>query len=255
MNMKLKKSDVNILIILVGILIPVAVYFFVFNKYTEKTDALNASNAQLQQEVDYLQDLADHKEEYVQNTEAYLLNIEEIKTHFPAEYKPEDDILYIIGVEQQYGAGIPTIGMGSPSLISIEKPAVETVGAGAVEVAAESEEGDVVAEDAADNGLVPDFGLYSTSVSVRMTSNYNALKDIITKLNEDQNRKSIDSISVVFDADSGDLASSLVFSAYSLTGTDNTYETPVVPGVTYGTYDIFNSGAKAAVAAEIASEE
>ena len=30
MNMKLKKSDVNILIILVGILIPVAVYFFVY---------------------------------------------------------------------------------------------------------------------------------------------------------------------------------------------------------------------------------
>lgn len=254
MDMKLKKSDVNILIILAGILIPVAVYFFVFNKYTEQTDILNASNAQLQQEVDYLQDLADHKEEYVTNTETYNMNIEEIKTHFPAEYKPEDDILYIISVEQQYGAGIPTIGIGAPAYIGVDKPAVETVAEGTPDITIDEEgavEGDVVAEDAAAS-VVPDFGLYSTSVTVRMDSTYRSLKDIITKLNTDQYKKSVDSISVVFDANTGELASSLVFSAYSMTGTDATYSTPVVPGVTYGTSDIFNTGEKAAVAAAIA---
>ena len=31
--MKLKKSDVNILIMLLGILIPVGVYFFVYNPF------------------------------------------------------------------------------------------------------------------------------------------------------------------------------------------------------------------------------
>ena len=34
MNMKLKKSDVNILIMLLGILIPVAIYFFVYTSFT-----------------------------------------------------------------------------------------------------------------------------------------------------------------------------------------------------------------------------
>ena len=254
MNMKLKKSDVNILIILFGILIPVAVYFFVFTKYTEKTASINSENAKLQEEVDYLQDLADHKEEYVANTETYLLNIEEIKTHFPAEYKPEDDILYIIGVEQQYGAGIPTIGMSTPSLISIEKPAAETVSEGS-EGEEFTDEGDVVEEDSVETSVVPDFGLYSTTVSVRMGSSYRALKDIITKLNSDGDRKSIDSLSVVFDSNSGELSSSLIFSAYSLTGTDKSYETPVVPGVNYGTPDIFNTGEKSAAAAALAATE
>ena len=96
MNMKLKKSDVNILIMLLGILIPVGVYFFVYNSYTEKTAAMNASNEVLQSEVDYLQDLADHKQQYIDDTAAMQIQIEEIKTHFPVEYKPEDDILYII---------------------------------------------------------------------------------------------------------------------------------------------------------------
>ena len=63
MNMKLKKSDVNILIMLLGILIPVAIYFFVYTSFTEKTAAMNADNETLQTEVDYLQDLADHKQQ------------------------------------------------------------------------------------------------------------------------------------------------------------------------------------------------
>ena len=73
--MKLKKSDVNILIMLLGILIPVGVYFFVYNSYTEKTAAMNASDEVLQSVVDYLQDLADHKQQYIDDTAAMQIQI------------------------------------------------------------------------------------------------------------------------------------------------------------------------------------
>ena len=85
MNMKLKKSDVNILIMLLGILIPVAIYFFVYTSFTEKTAAMNADNETLQTEVDYLQDLADHKQQYIDDTAAMQIQIDEIKSRFPAE--------------------------------------------------------------------------------------------------------------------------------------------------------------------------
>ena len=84
-----------------------------------------------------------------------------------------------------------------------------------------------------------------------MQSSYRSLKDIVTYINTDTDRKSIDSLSVVFDTETGLLASTMAFNAYSLTGTEKEYAAPQVSGVFYGTSDIFNTGEKsAAIAAE-----
>lgn len=246
MNMKLKKSDVNILIMLAGILIPVAIYFFVYTSFTEKTAAMNADNETLQTEVDYLQDLADHKQQYIDDTAAMQIQIDEIKSRFPAEYKPEDDIMYIIGVENDYGAEIPTIAMGTSSMIEVAAAAEETAEAPA--------EGAEATDDAAGDTVdttTPAISLYQTPISVSMQSSYRSLKDIVTYINTDTDRKSIDSLSVVFDTETGLLASTMAFNAYSLTGTEKEYAAPQVNGVFYGTSDIFNTGEKsAAIAAE-----
>lgn len=247
MNMKLKKSDVNILIMLVGILIPVAIYFFVYTSFTEKTAAMNADNETLQTEVDYLQDLADHKQQYIDDTAAMQIQIDEIKSRFPAEYKPEDDIMYIIGVENDYGAEIPTIAMGTSSMIEVAAAAEETAEAPAegVEATTDDAAGDTV------DTTTPAISLYQTPISVSMQSSYRSLKDIVTYINTDTDRKSIDSLSVVFDTETGLLASTMAFNAYSLTGTEKEYAAPQVSGVFYGTSDIFNTGEKsAAIAAE-----
>lgn len=246
MNMKLKKSDVNILIMLLGILIPVAIYFFVYTSFTEKTAAMNADNETLQTEVDYLQDLADHKQQYIDDTAAMQIQIDEIKSRFPAEYKPEDDIMYIIGVENDYGAEIPTIAMGTSSMIEVAAAAEETA-----EAPAEGAEStDDAAGDTVDT-TTPAISLYQTPISVSMQSSYRSLKDIVTYINTDTDRKSIDSLSVVFDTETGLLASTMAFNAYSLTGTEKEYAAPQVSGVFYGTSDIFNTGEKsAAIAAE-----
>ena len=246
MNMKLKKSDGNILIMLLGILIPVAIYFFVYTSFTEKTAAMNADNETLQTEVDYLQDLADHKQQYIDDTAAMQIQIDEIKSRFPAEYKPEDDIMYIIGVENDYGAEIPTIAMGTSSMIEVAAAAEETAEAPA--------EGAEATDDAAGDTVdttTPAISLYQTPISVSMQSSYRSLKDIVTYINTDTDRKSIDSLSVVFDTETGLLASTMAFNAYSLTGTEKEYAAPQVSGVFYGTSDIFNTGEKsAAIAAE-----
>ena len=63
--MKLKKSDVNILLIVLGIGAALLTYFLVFTKLNDKTDTLKIQNASLQQEVDRLQDLANNKQKYL----------------------------------------------------------------------------------------------------------------------------------------------------------------------------------------------
>jgi hypothetical protein len=84
-----------------------------------------------------------------------------------------------------------------------------------------------------------------------MTTSYQSIKDVIEKINTDQDRKSIETLSLAFDSETGDLSANVSMSLYSLTGTEATYTTPTVDGVVFGTSNIFNSAdKKAAIEAE-----
>lgn len=258
--MKLKKSDINLLIMLVGVAIGVLSYFFVYTKFNEKTDILNVENAALEQEVNYLQDLADHKQEYIDKTESMQAEIDEIKAQFPAEYKPEDDILYIRAIEKDYDAFASSLGMGVPGVIEVQAPVEAAPVAVATEESVDGEETEAapVAETAA--APTPEIQLYRVSLTTNMVTNYNSIKDIVQMINTDPNRKSIEQLSLAFDSETGDIAANMSFSAYSLSGTEKVYIEPDFGDIRFGTGNIFNSAEKkkeieAEKAAKEAAEE
>lgn len=258
--MKLKKSDISLLIAAVGVIIAVATYFLVYTKCNEKTDQLNAANAQLQTEVDYLQDLADHKQQYIDDTAAMQADIDEIIAKFPASYKPEDEILYTKDLEENYDVTIANVSFGGYNPIEVAAVAAETVSVDAPaegEAApAEGEAAPVEGEAAPAEAVAPQKTLYSSPVSVSIVTSYNSIKDIITKITTDQDRKSIESLSLAFDSESGDLTGAMQFTMYSMTGTDKQYTSPDVSGVNFGTGNIFNSAdKKSAIQAEKAAEK
>lgn len=256
MTMKLKKSDVNLLIMVFGVLIGVASYFFVYTKFNEKTDVLNGENATLQTEVDYLQDLANNKQKYIDDTETMQAEIDEIKAQFPAEYRAEDDILYIRGLEKDYDASISSLNIGSSSAIEVSSQQAPV--AAPVQTEGDDLEGGDAQAAAPEQQQQPasQILLYSTPLTVEMTSSYLSVKDVIAKLNTDHNRKSIEQLSASFDSETGDLTVSLGFNAYSLTGTEKVYTEPVVDGVRFGTNNIFNSAdKKKAIQAEEAAKQ
>ena len=255
--MKLKKSDINILLIALGIGIAAVAYFFVFTKFNEKTDVLKANNASLQQEVDRLQDLANNKQQYLDDTESMTAEIESIKSQFAAGYKPEDEILFVRELEKNFDTSVPTIAMPDSTIVEVAgaQPAAAPVDASAdgteeavdatdAAVPADTADTSAVPADTADTSAAPTIALYQTQVTVSFQSSYNSIKDIIKLLNTDQLRKSIENLSMGFDSETGDLSGNLVFDMYSLTGTDAVYTTPEIPGVTFGTNNIFNSADK-----------
>lgn len=247
--MKMKKSDVNILLMVIGIALAAVCYFLVYQNLVEKTDALQASNATLEQEVNYLQDLANNKQQYLDDTAAMQTRIEEIKAQFPAQYLPEDEILYVVGVEEAYDTEVSSIGMAASTMLEVAAPVSDVPVTEGEEAAPAEGEGEAAT-------ATPQIMLYQTPVNVVMTSSYNSIKDIIKKINEDTDRKSIETISMAFDTETGDLLANLSFNMYTLTGTDAEYTTPKVDGVTFGTNNIFNSAdKKAAIKAEKAAEE
>ena len=240
----MKKSDKSIILMLIGILLAAAAYFLVYKNLTADTEEMQKANAVLEQEVAYLQDLADNKQQYLDDTETMRAKIEEIKAQFPAQYLPEDEILYMINAEDQLDMLARSINMGQTSVIEVAMPTQEAPVATPEDASAEA----VSTEETA---ATPEIMLYKTPVNVAVTGSYLSLKDLIKMINDDENRKSIDNVTIAFDASTGLLLGTMDIGMYSLTGTEAEYTAPKVDGVVYGTNDIFNSAAKkAAVAAQ-----
>jgi len=255
--MKLKKSDINILLIALGLAIAAIAYFFVFTKLNEKTDAMKANNAALQQEVDRLQELANNKQQYLDDTAAMLDKIEEIKAQFAAAYKPEDEVLYVRDLEKNFDASAKTVAMPgtAPMEVVQSEVAAQPEPAADAAVDATAEDAAVTASVDTSTAAAPEILLYQTPVTINFVASYNSVKDIVKRLNTDEMRKSIETLSLAFDSETGDLTGTMLFNMYSLTGTDVTYTTPEIPGVTFGTNNIFNSAdKKIAIEAEAAAQ-
>ena len=56
--MKVKKSEIQLLIAVIGVLIAVCTYFLVYSKFNEKSDALEAQNVTLSSQVATLEAFA-----------------------------------------------------------------------------------------------------------------------------------------------------------------------------------------------------
>ena len=159
--MKIKKTDINLLIMLLGVLIAVAAYFLVFTAYNDKTAALESDNAVLQEEVDGLQELADHKQEYIDETARMNTEITDTMARFLAGVLPEDILMYAYTLENTQSVYFESIAMDNASLVTV---ATDNAATGdAVESTEVTEEtGDTVVASA---GMQDTVFLYSTPVT------------------------------------------------------------------------------------------
>lgn len=257
MQLKLKKSDINLIIMLVGILLAVGAYLL-YGSLTEKTETMKAQNASLEKDVQYLQELANNKQKYIDDTVAMQGEIEGIKAQFPAQYLPEDDILYVVAIEKSHDAQANSIAMADTTVIEVATEQQEAAADPAASAAPAEEEGAEAVENEATPAqevAAPEIMLYKTPVTMDMVASYDSVKDIIKKINTDEYRKGIETLTLSFDSETGDLYANFAMNMYSLTGTEAVYSTPEVSGVVYGTNNIFNSASKkAAIKAEEAAQ-
>lgn len=241
--MKVKKSDINLLIMLVGVLIAVASYFLVFQSYNEKTAALEAENAILQEEVDGLQKLADNKPYYESEIVRMESENKEIMLHFPAEVRVEDEIMYTVALENEHSIWVDSLSSADTQLVQIavatpEQPTNDAVveeGAAPADAPA----GDAVV---ASGGLKDTVFLYNSPFTISFKTTYRSMKDIVYAIVTSDERMSLASLSLSYDAETGCLVGSLDSNMYTMSGTDAVYEELEIPGVAIGTADFFKSG-------------
>lgn len=242
----MNKNSVGILLAVLGIGAAVLGYFVIFQNFTEKKDQLATANASLQTEVDHLQDLADHKQEYLDETANMKAQDDEIIAQFPVEVRTEDEIMYLRNSENAFGVYVKSISMPEANVVEVARPEPEVAVAGdnGTEEAAEATEDGEVVEDATEEAApaAPQILLYQTPVSCNLDTSYASIKDMIHAIVSDvDNKKSFENLALNFDSQTGALTGSMSYSMYSLTGTDKSYVEPSVPGVAIGTNDIFNT--------------
>ena len=238
--MKLKQSDKKILLIAAGVIILIGTYFFIFSGLNTKRAEIDMQNGTLQQEVNYLQDLKDHEQEYNDEMVRMAAENEDIISQFPADVRPETVIMYGQGLEVSNAFAVSSLEMPAASLVEVPVlAATDSTAAAAAPAAAPA-----AAAPAPAAGSAPTSSslmLYNAPVTMGFRATYGGIKDVIKVINSDTNRKSISSVTMAFDASTGNLMGSITANMYFVKGTDKVYEAPAVPGVGVGTNNIFKA--------------
>lgn len=238
---KPKKSEINLLIMLCGVLLAVASYFFIFTSFNEKKAGLEGENASLQAEVDELQKLVDNKQFYIDETTRMNDEMTATLAKYPSDIRTEDKVMYTVNLESMYSIWVNSLAVSGTEMMQVAAPEAAPT---EEEPANDAVETDETAQDAvvATGGMRDTVFLYNSPFTVSFKATYRSIKDIISAMFEADERMSISTLSLAYDGETGCLSGTMTANMYTMSGTGNEYEELNVPGVSTGTADFFQSG-------------
>lgn len=252
--MKVKKSEIQLLIAVIGVLIVVCTYFLVYSSFNEKSDALEAQNAGLNTQVKTLEELDQKKEEYLAATEKARDYITSFENRYAADILPEDSIMMVKTLEDATRTEVASIAFGTDSeVIYTETTADTTANATAPADDAAAAADAALSANTVDNTTTStgpvstegttyaDTHLYEVPLSISIQCTYNDFKGLVRYIYNLQERKCIHSVSLGYNSENGMLSGSMNLSSYYLTGTDKTYSEPDISGVGLGVDTIFGN--------------
>lgn len=249
--MKVSKRDVLLLVGFLGILAAVCSYFLVYQPTMEKADALEEENEELNARIADLSSKMNNKDSYVAQTETMNREMDAIFMEFPIDVREEDSILLAVNQELIAPMQISSISIGPCEPVILQGDDEEIDHTYEIEEIEEYEaqEGieDEVEASAADvnNGPATEnmaYVLMSRNVTSNYLVSYEGLKRSIKNISIQDNRMSIDNLTVSYDESTGLLTGTTSVDMYCIPGQpDKEYVTPNLSSVLLGTDNIFGS--------------
>lgn len=225
--MKVKKSEIQLLIAVIGVLIAVCTYFLVYSKFNEKSDALEAENATLSSQVATLEILDQRKADYIEATgkmQSYITNFE---NRFPADILPEDSIMMVKTLEDYTRTEVANIAFGSEAEV-VYTPAADAATTAASPVST-------------DGTAYADTHMYEVPLSISISCTYDDFKGLVRYIYNQQERESIQGVSISYNETDGMLTGNMTMNTYYLLGTDKVYSSPYIPDMQMGVDTIFGN--------------
>lgn len=223
--------DKKILVVFLGILVVVAAFFLGYRPLNEKKATLEAENASLRDTYADLSMKASNADMYTKEIKMMNTKMEEIFTHYPSYLQTENEIMDAVAFEEITDAFIGSLTISAPV-------GVDTLGEGAsAEGTGETgETGEAQTQEAA----FP-YQLYDVNSTITFESGYQGMKDLIDIIANDRNKKSVRTLSAVFDNTEGKITGNMSYDTYFIYGLDKPYVEPSVPEIKHGTKNIFGT--------------
>jgi len=249
--MKVSKRDVLILLGFLGILAAVCSYFFVCQPTMEKTQALTEENKQLEARIADLQNKSENKDTYESETAQMRREMEEIFQLFPVDVREENAVLLAINQELLSPMEISSITI-DPLL---EVPVVETPSEEMPDATYEIDEVEEIEDatgtqdaptpetvDTQDGSGANPFHLMYRRATLNYEVSYEGLKRSVKNICMQTDRTVIDTLSVVYDEQTGLLRGTTTVAMFCVPGQEGKeYEEPDFGGVLLGTDNIFGT--------------
>lgn len=237
--MKVTKQQVNLLIMVLGVVIIALTYFYGVQKLNEKTEALEAENGQLRNEINTLQELQLKQNSYIADTEMMKGLCEAIADMFPSRILTEDEIMYAVRLENQVGCYFSYVGTPVTQNIEIPLGEKENILAGITDITGAIAQNSTINEEQVYN--VDGIMLGNAASSNNFVCTYDQFKQLVTLIVENPDMRSIDEISLSYDNTTGSLTGTMTINYYSMSGTDRKYELPQTGVAGYGVDCIFGA--------------
>ena len=185
------KGQRNLLLFILGIaILVVPIRFFAMDNFGAKKD-LESQKNERQTYYNELKAKDANRQQYIEDTEKYTKQYQEVIAKFPSELYQDNTIMYLQGVKDKYKFNFPSVTMGEETLFY-------TLGSGAA--------GDVtttdttVTTDAATDGTASTDGTvstdgyncYSASFPVTYEGDYKDIKDVIDYIKTGDYRMTLD---------------------------------------------------------------
>lgn len=215
----MKKNEVQLLLIVLGILALVISWQLIYRNNQTKTEEINAQNEELQKTVDRLEILNGKRPEYIAETERMKTEGDAVIDSFSSGVQVEDQVMYLYNMElvDANDVRVPNVSLQPAQIV----PYAGTL---------TTEEGYELQDDG--------MGLFRLETTVGMTTTNNGLKNVLNYIYGMDSRKSVSGVTLTT-TEKGYLTGSMKLDFFYLTGTDAPYVGPNISGVSTGTTNIF----------------
>lgn len=256
------ERDKKLLLLLGTIIVLSFSYFFVFSPNTKKASEVKATNQQLQVRVDTLNEMTTHRQEKLDGIAQFNEDRNKILDKFPGGMTTEKSISILDDMEKETEVAVSAVNFAmneifydaaiqatADGIVNDGTAAAEGTDAAATPAPADGEATpaptdasgtDTIAEGV-DTAQYSDITGYKSTLTLTFSTSNASLKKAIDYINEYKDKMSIDSITVAYDATTGDLLGTMNLAMFALDGNGKEYEEPVIEGIKNGVKSIFGT--------------
>ena len=241
--MKVKKSEIQLLIAVLGVLLAVVTYFLVYAKFNDMSETIETQNTSLRSQVSTLEILEQRKTDYLEATEKMQSYITGFENRFPADILPEDSIMMVKTLEDYTRTDVANIAFGTEAEVpyAAETPAATDGTAAASDAAATADTTVTDSPVTTEGTAYADTHMYEVPLSISIECTYDDFKGLVRYIYNLQERKSIQGVNISYNEAVGMLSGNMTLNTYYLLGTDKVYSEPDIPAMGMGVDTLFGN--------------